>query len=42
MPAHSIEQKNIKQHVAEPDSKATEAQICVMSRHSRFNLVCEK
>lgn len=42
MPAHSIEQKSIKQHIAAPDSKATEAQICVMSRHSRFNLVCEK
>lgn len=39
MPAHSIE---IEQKVSVPDSKATEAQICVMSRHSRFNLVCEK
>lgn len=47
MPAHSIEQKSIeqksiKQNVSVPDTKATEAQICVMSRHSRFNLVCEK
>lgn len=42
MPAHSIEEKSIEQNVSVPDSKATEAQICVMSRHSRFNLVCEK
>lgn len=42
MPAHSIEQKSIEQNVSVPDSKATEGQICVMSRHSRFNLVCEK
>lgn len=42
LPAHSVEQESIKQHVAGPDSKATEAQICLISRHSRFNLVCEK
>ena len=42
MPAQSVEQTSIDQNVAVPDSNATEAQVCVMSRHSRFNLVCEK
>jgi hypothetical protein len=37
MPLGAVEQK-----VSVPDLNATEAQICVMSRHSRFNLVCEK
>jgi hypothetical protein len=32
----------VEQQVSVPDVNATEAQICVMSRHSRFNLVCEK
>ena len=41
MPAHSIEQ-SVEQNVAVPDRNAAEAQLCVMSRHSRFNLVCEK
>ncbi len=42
MPAQSVEQTSIEQNVAVPDRNATEAQFCVMSRHSRFNLVCEK
>ncbi len=42
MPAQSVEQTSIDQNVAVPDRNATEAQVCVMSRHSRFNLVCEK
>ncbi len=37
MPAQSVEQ-----NVRVPDRNATEAQVCVMSRHSQFNLVCEK
>lgn len=42
MPAQSIEQTQGEQNIAVPDSNAIEAQVCVMSRHSRFNLVCEK
>jgi len=38
----SVEQTSVEQNVAVPDLNATEAQLCVMSRHSRFNLVCEK
>ncbi len=30
------------QKVSEPDINATEPQICTLSGHSRFNLVCEK
>lgn len=37
MPSGAFEQK-----VSVPDPNATEPQVCVMSRHSRFNLVCEK
>lgn len=37
MPVGAVEQK-----VSVPDVNATEPQVCVMSRHSRFNLVCEK
>lgn len=37
LPAAATEQK-----VSMPDIQATEPQLCVMSRHSRFNLVCEK
>jgi hypothetical protein len=42
MPAQSIEKTSVEQNIAVPDRNATEAQVCVMSRHSRFNLVCEK
>jgi hypothetical protein len=31
-----------KQQVSGPNPTATEAQLCIMSAHSRFNLVCEK
>ncbi len=30
------------QQPATPDAKATEPQLCTLSTHSRFNLVCEK
>lgn len=42
IPAQSVEPTTIHQNVSVPDRNATEAQFCVMSRHSRFNLVCEK
>lgn len=43
MPAHALEtQAPIQQKVSEPDLNAAEPQFCVMSQHSRFNLVCEK
>jgi hypothetical protein len=33
---------SVVQHVSEPMLDITEAQVCVMSTHSRFNLVCER
>jgi hypothetical protein len=32
----------VVQRVSEPMLNATEPQVCVMSTHSRFNLVCER
>ncbi len=33
---------SIEQKVSEPMKDVQEAQVCVMSTHSRFNLVCER
>ncbi len=35
------EQKTV-QNISVPDLSATEPQLCILSNHSRFNLVCEK
>jgi hypothetical protein len=37
MPAHAA-----KQYVSEPILDTQEEQVCVLSTHSRFNLVCER
>jgi hypothetical protein len=46
MPAHgqsaSVTAPVVEQKVSDPDPNATEPQICTLSNHSRFNLVCEK
>jgi hypothetical protein len=39
--APTTEQKN-SQNVSVPDLNATEPQLCTLSSHSRFKLVCEK
>jgi hypothetical protein len=33
---------NVVQRVSDPMLNINEAQVCVMSTHSRFNLVCER
>ncbi|MBE9029880.1 hypothetical protein IQ266_09090 [filamentous cyanobacterium LEGE 11480] len=33
---------NVEQRVSDPMLDINEAQVCVMSEHSRFNLVCER
>jgi hypothetical protein len=40
MPAHA--QSAPVQKIAVPDLNATEPQLCTLSTHSRFKLVCEK
>jgi hypothetical protein len=39
MPASAT---NVVQKVSDPMLNINEAQVCVMSTHSRFNLVCER
>jgi hypothetical protein len=40
--AQSAQSSTAPQKVSEPDINATEPQLCTLSNHSRFNLVCEK
>jgi hypothetical protein len=34
--------ESVVQSVSEPDPKATEPQVCVLSSHSQTNLVCDR
>jgi hypothetical protein len=42
MPAHGQAAPATQQNVSVPDLNATEPQLCTLSSHSRFKLVCEK